>query len=117
MPKPVSVLMRRVDVNGAPVGDARAVVTEDGRAVLLHRPHGVPTAIATMVGADWEMQKTGVLVITDGTNSWSGQRDTRCGSCNGRYELRTLNPKPFLPEPAPAPEPAPLPGDTFSDTY
>lgn len=98
--KPTSALVRRATVNGEPVGDGRIVVTNDGRAVLIHKNSltGVYEAVATMVGATWEKQGD-TLTVTGPENvaQWTGQRDTRCGSCGGRYELRTLDAKPFLP--------------------
>lgn len=103
--KPTTALVRRATVDGAPVGDGRIVVANDGRAVLIHKNGftGVYEAVATMVGATWE-RRGDTMTVTNGASTWTGQRDGRCGSCGGRYELRTLDAKPFLPALEPAAE-------------
>lgn len=103
--KPISTLARRIIVDGTMVGDGRIVVTNDGRAALIHKNGftGAYEAAATMLGATWE-KTSNTIEVTNGTSTWRGDRDTRCGSCGGRYELRTIDAKPFLPalEPEPA---------------
>lgn len=109
--KTIDVLLRRVLIDGTPTGDARLVVTSDGRAALISRPAGTFVALASSSSATAE-QVSGVTQITttDG-HVWTGQKDTRCGSCGGRYELRAIDPAEFLPA-VPVADTA-----TFSDTY
>lgn len=112
--KPIDALVRRVLINGAPVMDARLVVTADGFGVLIARPDGKPAVISRMINPTLGRDRGGIVTATDGLNTWHAQIDTRCGSCAGRYELSRIVPGPLIAAAfAPEPEPAPAYGDSY----
>jgi len=104
------VLVRRVTVDSNQTSDGRIVVAPDGRAALIARPNGQPTAMATMLNARVVIEPNNIVTVTNDEQEWRGQRDTRCASCGGRYELRALDPLPLMPQVEAVPA-------THSDTY
>lgn len=105
--KPLDILIRHCTIDGAATVDARVVITADGRAAMFGRPNGEIAPLSAMTEIiEWGITAAGRLNVTDGTTRWEGDRESRCGSCGGRYELRSVDPELFLPSVTEVAEPA-----------
>lgn len=121
--QPLSTLVRRATAAGEGVGDVRFVVAKDGRACIIGKnPAGGFRMLAAATEATWRLEKNGVVVVDVAGGQWVGQRDTRCGSCGGRFELRMVDAEQFLPHLEERPDGAD-PGEVipaapaYGDTY
>lgn len=104
MAKTLDMLLRRATINGAPTIDSRVVADADRRAVLIGKIAAEHVVLASWTDAEWTIAADGRIQITSAhpdTPIVEGLRDTRCGSCGGRYELKRVDAKPFLAELAP----------------
>lgn len=91
-----SQMVVNVTVDGVPVGEGRICVAHDGRAVLLQRTAEGIVATHALTGVAYTVAGEAVSVEADG-HVWTAQKDQRCPSCGGRYEIAAADARQFLP--------------------
>lgn len=97
MAKTLDMLVRRATINGAPTIDSRLVIDAERHGILIGKIGADYALLASWPEVvDWTMDPNGTIRIADATTTVEAQRDTRCGGCNGRHELRGVDARPFF---------------------